>query len=76
MRDRDYHHRKAVKSSSEFHWNMCKKLKCLVNKQVKKSKAEYYLELINKNKGNCSGLWKTLNEITGRKLTSCICQLH
>ena len=72
MRDRDYHHRKAVKSNSEFHCNMYKKLKCLVNKQVKKSKADYYLELINNNKGNSSGLWKTLNEITGRKLTSSV----
>ena len=43
MRDCDYHYRKAVKSNSEFHWNMYKKLKCLVNKQVKKSKADYYL---------------------------------
>ena len=46
MRDRDYHHRKAIKSNSEFHWNMYKKLKCLFTKQVKKNKADYYLELI------------------------------
>ena len=70
MRDRDYHHRKAIKSNSEFHWNMYKKLKCLVTKQVKKSKADYYLELINRNKSNSSGLWKILNEITSRKSTS------
>ena len=73
MRDRDYHHRKAVKSNSEFHWNMYKKLKCLVNKQVKKSKADYYLELINNNKGNSSGLWKTLNH--GAQV-NIICHLH
>ena len=72
MGDRDYHHCKAVKNDSEFHWNMYKKLKCLVNKQVKKSKADYYLELINNNKENSSSLWKTLNEITGRKLTSSV----
>ena len=72
MQDHDYHHRKAVKSNSEFHGNTYKKLKCLVNKQVERSKADYYLELINNNKGNSSGLWKTLNEITGRKLTSSV----
>ena len=72
MRDCDYHLRKAVKSNSELLWNMYKKLKCLVNKQVKKSKADYYLELINNNKGNFRCLWKTLNEITGRKLTSSV----
>ena len=72
MQDRDYHHRKAGRSNSEFHWNMYKKLKCLVNKQFKKSKADYYLELINNNKGNSTGLWKTLNEITECKLTSSV----
>ncbi len=70
MQDRDYHHRKAIKSNSEFHCNLYKKLKCLVTKQVKKSTADYYLELINRNKSNSSGLWKILNEITSRKSTS------
>ena len=70
MRDRDYHHRKAIKSNSEFHWNMYKKLKCFVTKQVKKSKADFYLELINRNKNNSSELWGILNETTSRKCTS------
>ena len=34
---------------------------------MKKCKAEYYSDLINENKGNPSGLWKTSNEITSKK---------
>ena len=52
MQDRDYHHRKAVKSNSPFHWMMYKKIKSYVNTNVKKCKAEYYSNLINTNKGN------------------------
>lgn len=70
MRDRDYHHRKAVQKNSEYHWSMYKKTKAFVNKQVKKCKADYYLELINKNKANSGVLWKTLNDLTSRKSTS------
>ncbi len=67
MQDRNYHHRKAVKSNSPFHWMMYKKIKCYVNTNVKKCKTEYYSNLINTNKGNTGALWKTLNDISSRK---------
>ena len=67
MQDRDYHHRKAVKTNSSHHWKLYKKLKIYINKAVKKCKAEYYQDLINKNKGNSRELWKTLNKVTSRK---------
>ena len=51
---------------------MYKKMKNIVNKEVKKCKAEYYSGLINKNKGNPSELWKTFNEITSKKSNSTI----
>ena len=37
---------------------------------MKKCKAEYYSDLINKNKGNPSKLWKTFNEIKSKKSNS------
>ena len=37
-------------------------MKNFVNKEVKNCKAEYYSDLITKNKGNPSELWKTFNE--------------
>ena len=70
MRDRDFHHAKAIKTNSKCHWEMYKKMKNFMNKEVKKCKAEYYSDLINKNKGNPSELWKTFNEITPKKSNS------
>ena len=48
---------------------MYKKLRLYVNKQVRKCKSDYYQDLILKNKGNPTKLWKTLNDVTGRKNT-------
>ena len=45
MRDRDFHHVKAIKTNSKYHWDMFKKMKNFVNKEVKKCKAEYYSDL-------------------------------
>ena len=69
MRDRDFHHSKAIKTKSSHHWKMYKKLRLYVNKQVRKCKSDYYQDLILKNKGNPTKLWKTLNDVTGRKNT-------
>ena len=35
MRDRDFHHRKAIKTNSKYHCGLFKKIKCFVNKLVK-----------------------------------------
>ena len=70
MRDRDFHHVKAIKTNSKCHWEMYKKMKNFMNKEVKKCKAEYHSDLINKNKRNPSELWKTFNDITSKKSNS------
>ena len=70
MQERDFRHRKAVKSNSSHHWKMFRNLKNKVNMMVKKSKADHYRNLIDNNKGNSSELWKSLNKITSRKSTS------
>ena len=51
-------------------------MKNFVNKEVKKCKAEYYSDLINKNKGNARELWKTFNEITSKKPNSTITSIE
>ena len=76
MRDRDFNHAKAIKTNSKYHWDMFKKMKNFVNKEVKKCKAECYSDLINKNKGNPSELWKTFNEITAKKSNSTITSIE
>ena len=70
MRDRDFHHRKAIKTNSKFHWDQFRKIKNLTNKLVKKCKSDYYINLINKDKNNANALWNTLNEITSRNCTT------
>ena len=55
---------------------MYKKMRNFVNKEVKKCKAKYYSDLINKNKGNLSELWKTFNEITSKKSNSTITSIE
>ena len=70
MSQRDYLHRRAIKSNSPHLWSRYKKLKNYVNKEIQKCKAEYYSNLILENKSNPSALWKTLNEITSRKQSS------
>ena len=47
-----------------------------MNKEVKKCKAKYYSDLINKNKGNPSKLSKTFNEITSKKSNSTITSIE
>ena len=67
MRDRDYHHRKARKSGSAYHWQMFRKLRNFVNKEIKASKSKYYTNLIEESKGNASKIWNAVNEATCRK---------
>ena len=54
MRNRDYHHRKARKSGSAYHWHMFRKLRNFVNKEIKVSKSKYYTNLIEESKVNAS----------------------
>ena len=70
MSQRDYPHRRAIKSYSPHLWSHYKKLKNYVNKEMQKCKAEYYSNLTSENKSNPSALWKNLNEITSRKQSS------
>lgn len=72
MHERDFFHKKALRSNSTRYWNLYKKARNNVNAEVRKCKSEYYSRLINENKHNHSALWKTLNEVTSRKQSSSI----
>ena len=75
MRDRDCSHRRAVKTKQIADWNQYKSQKIFAKNEMKRSKAEYYKQLIDKNRGLPEKLWKNINEVIGRntKLTpSCI----
>lgn len=66
MQEHDLFHKKAMKCKSLAHRSTYCKLRFKTNEAVKKAKSNYYQECINNNKGNSTGLWKTLNEITFR----------
>ena len=60
MRERDFHHRKAQGSKSGFHWNNFRTYRNLVRTEIKKSKSDYYIKLIEESKGNSSKLWSAI----------------
>ena len=62
MRDRDYYHRLAEK-----------KLKSFVNNELKKSKAEYFKDLIERNRDKPDKRWQYINEVTGQNRTTPTC---
>ena len=74
MKDRDYHHRKAIKSSCTYQWQLYKRLRNLVNREVKLAKSTYYCNLIQEAQGNASGLWKAVNEASSRNQKSSVPQ--
>ena len=66
MQDRDYHHRKAIKSNSSFHWTEYRRLRNLVNRKIKSAKSSYYCDLIREARGDSSKLWKAVNKASSR----------
>ena len=69
-RDRDYHHKKARKSNSKYHWGMFRKLRNLANREDKRLKSEYFYNLINDSKGDSAKMWKSPKQvIPGSKST-------
>lgn len=66
IRDRDYHHRMAIKSSSAYHWQTYKRLRNLVNREDKSAESNYYCKLIEEAQGDTSKLWKAVNVACSR----------
>ena len=42
MTERDYHHKKAIKTNQELHWSKYKRLRNTVSKKMKKAISDYY----------------------------------
>ncbi|CAB4009864.1 Hypothetical predicted protein [Paramuricea clavata] len=68
MRNRDYHKKKAIRFKSSIHWDKYKSLRNRVNKQMRKSKIDFY----HKEIGDCTysndfkKIWSLINSLTGR----------
>ena len=71
MKERDWIHRKALKSNSSQHWNTYRKLRDKVNCLVKSAKMKYYCDLFQDAKGNAKKkVWNEVNEVCYRNSTS------
>ena len=70
MKDRDFHHRKAVKTNSDHHWTRYRSLRNLVNREIKSAESNYYCNLINDAKGDSGKVWKAVNEASSRNVIS------
>ena len=66
MRDRDHHHRKAIKSNSTYHWGMYKRLRNFVNREIKSATSKYYCDLIEEADGDSSKIWKAVSDASRR----------
>ena len=70
MRDRDFYHRKAIKTGSDHHWSRYRKLKNTVNREIRAAKSKCYCDLIHEAKGDSGKIWKAVNEVSSRKVKS------
>ena len=52
MRDRNYHLKKAKGNKTNFHWKQYRALRNKVQRKIKKSKSEYYCNLIKDSRNN------------------------
>ena len=70
MQDRDYYHRKAVRSNLTHHWPEYRRLRNLVYREIKAAKSNYYCDLVTEAKSDSSKIWNAVNEVSSRKAKS------
>ena len=66
MHDRDAAKRKAITSD----WEKYKKLRNIINNNIKTSKVSYYSNAFIQSKGNPRKTWQTFNELTSRRVNN------
>lgn len=69
MKQRDYHHKKAVKTNDESSWSKYKKLRNAATTKLRKEKSNYYSAQLT-GKQDSKQMWKTLNDILPKKSKS------
>lgn len=69
MKKSDSALKKAIKTGLNTDRNIFKSLRNKVTIQLRKAKADFYLEIIKAAKGNTRQLWKSIDKIIGRGQT-------
>ena len=67
MQKRDILKIKAIKSNDPLDWNKFKRMRNLINTQIKSSKKSYYTNKFNETYGDPHKTWQVINELTSRK---------
>ena len=58
---------KACKSNNPNDWTQFKKLRNIVNSEIRLAKQAYYQNSFSQNTGDSRKTWQTINELTSRK---------
>ena len=62
MKERDYYHKKAIKTNQEVYWSSYKRLRNAVTGKLRKEKSNYYSSKLT-GKQDSKQLWRTLNDL-------------
>ena len=66
MRARNYYCTKAKKSNNVDDWNLYRKLRNRITREVKRAEIQYFEKLSEQSSGNPRKMWKELNRVLGR----------
>ena len=70
MRDHYAAKRKAIKSNDPRDWAKYKKLRNIINNNIKTTKASYYSNAFIQSESNSRRTWQTINELTSRRINN------
>ena len=65
MKERDYYHKKAIKTNQEVYWSSYKRLRNVVTGKLRK-KSNYYCSKLT-GKQDSEQLWRTLNDLLSKR---------
>jgi exonuclease III len=66
MKERDYYHKKAMKTNQEIYWSNYKRLRNAVTGKLRKEKSIYYSSQLT-GKQDSKQMWSTLNDLLPKK---------
>ena len=70
MRDHDAAKRTAIKSNDPRDWAKYKKLRNIINNNIKTTKVSYHSNAFIQSEGNSQRTWQTIYELTSRRINN------
>ena len=63
IKNRDYFYKKAKRLKNEDDWNIAVHLRNQTNRNIRRAKSDYILNLLDANKNDSSKFWRTIKDI-------------